>query len=405
MTTNPIYVNLPFVPDDPEMIERPPDTENGSSGGSLDPTVEIQPITYTSGQYHTLEDARKAVNSLTRTLGFEVNFSSVKDGKYCNLVCHRHGANGAYGAKGTKRPRGTKATGCPFKVNCKLRNGMWHAKLSNNTHNHGPQDPSELPQLRRERLEELKDELHERLIVQGDPPADVRRWLREKGIALSDSAFGKAIADARKAALDMPDAVGEPMMAFTPSTPGGNLHTLYIPATVARALAEEYGSEVAVTDDRRFKPYNKPRGAQKCGYCKKPGHRINQCDEYEQRHGHPYQAPVKVKRVASSSSPGPGTLTPGSESAASVTAKPPLPTEVGPVPSATSFSPPATVTATAPPAEHELVTGQDPGFHPSLGTDVTFLEQAFLEMPRTQAQAYLNMPQDQTHLNGHLSAQ
>ncbi|BEI80941.1 hypothetical protein CcaverHIS002_0201010 [Cutaneotrichosporon cavernicola] len=371
MTASPIYVNLPFISDDPEMVERPPDTGNGSSGGSLDPTVEIQPITYTSGQYHTLEDARKAVNSLTRTLGFEVNFSSVKDGKYCNLVCHRHGANGAYGAKGTKRPRSTKATGCPFKVNCKLRNGMWHAKLSNNTHNHGPQDPSELPQLRRERLEELKDEIHERLIVQGDPPADVRRWLREKGITLSDSAFGKAIADARKAALDMPDA------------------------SQSRApLRKSMGPEVAVTDDRRFKPYNKPRGAQKCGYCKKPGHRINQCDEYEQKHGHPYQAPVK-------SQAGGVVLVPGSRYTDAWIGI----CSVAPVRSAPPSSPPAAVTATAPPAEHVLMTGQDPGFHPGLGTDVTFLEQTFLEMPRAQAQAYLNMPQDQTHLNGHFSAQ
>ncbi|GMK56208.1 hypothetical protein CspeluHIS016_0300480 [Cutaneotrichosporon spelunceum] len=386
MTTRPLYVNLPFVPDGPEMIDRPPDAGTSSQGGQIDPDSDIPAIPYTTGQYHTLEDARKAVNSLTRTLGFEVNFSSVKDGKYCNLVCHRHGANGAYGARGTKRPRGTKATGCPFKVNCKLRHGMWHAKLSNNTHNHGPQDASELPQLRRERLEQLKDEIHERLIVQGDPPADVRRWLRGQGIALSDSAFGKAVADARKAALDMPEAVGEPMVAFTPSLPGGNLHTLHIPAAVARALAEEYGSEIAVTDDRRFKPYNKPRGAQKCGYCKKPGHRINQCDEYEQRHGHPYHAPVKPKRAASSSSPVPEAHTSGSESAVSTNANPPA----GPVASAPS----APVTAAQAPA-HALPAGQEAGFHPGLGADVILLEQAFLEMPPAQAQAYLSMQQGQ----------
>jgi hypothetical protein len=372
---------------------------SSSEGGALDPNSEIPPIIYTSGQYHSLEDARKAVNSLTRPLGFEVNFSSVKDGKYCNLVCHRHGANGAYGAKGNKRPRGTKATGCPFKVNCKLRNGMWHSKLSNNTHNHGPQDPSELPQLRRERLEELKDELHERLIVQGDPPTDVRKWLREKGIALSDSAFGKAIADARKAALDMPEPAGEPMVAFTPCTPGGNLHTLYIPAAIARKLAEEYGSEVAVTDDRRFKPYNKPRGAQRCGYCKKPGHRINQCEEYEQKHGHPYQAPVKAKKDSSSASPGPATHTPGSESAVSATANAPPPTaEAAAVPAATPAHP-VTATAHPPPTQQALAAGQGHSFHPGLTADVTFLEQAFLDMPPEQAQAYLNMQQGQQHLN------
>lgn len=317
----------------------------------------------------------------------------MKDGKYCNLVCHRHGANGAFGAKGNKRPRGTRATGCPFKVNCKLRNGMWLAKLSNNTHNHGPQDPSELPQLRRERLEELKDEIHERLIVQGDPPTELRKFLREKGIQLSDSAFGKAIADARKAALDMPDTAGEPMVAFTPSAPGGNLHTLYIPAAIARALAEEYGSEVAVTDDRRFKPYKKPRGAQKCGYCKKPGHRINQCDEYEQKHGHPYQAPVKGKLVASSTSPVPATQTPGSDSAVSASANGrPSTAEGAPPPSAPPVAPPATAHPAAGPAH---------AFHPNLGADVSFLEQAFLDMPPEQAQAYLNLQQNQQH---HLDA-
>lgn len=66
MTARPIYVNLPFVPDGPEMTERSPGAGGSSQGGPRDHGAEIPPIIYTTGQYHTLEDARKAVNALTR---------------------------------------------------------------------------------------------------------------------------------------------------------------------------------------------------------------------------------------------------------------------------------------------------------------------------------------------------
>ncbi|CAK9782909.1 unnamed protein product [Cutaneotrichosporon oleaginosum] len=389
MAARPIYVTLPYNPDGPEMLEQSPGAGSSSEGCSTSAT--IPPITFTSGEFHSLEDARKAVNALTRPLGFEVNFSSVKDGKYCNLVCHRHGANGAFGARGTKRPRGTKATGCPFKVNCKLRGGMWLATLAHNTHNHAPQPASELPQLRRERLLALRADIHERLVVRGEAPAAVRSFLRSAGVALSDSAFAKAVADARRAARDAPaPAPAETMLAFTPATPGGNLHTLYIPAAVARALAQEYGSEVAVGDDRQFGPYSKPRGAQRCGYCKEPGHRINQCNAYEERHGQPYQVSTRKRALSASSessaAPAPAAKTMKAASAAA-TAQPP-PTD--------TVSAPATVPDPVPlPAQRPEMAGQSNAFHQSVDVDVSFLEQALFDMPPDQAQAYLDLPQGQ----------